>query len=150
MKCSECPNEVPEGKLKYPSRLTCSDKCAKARNRRRYIEINGELGLPTMTIGTIAELIVVADLLRMGYEVFRAASGSCSCDLVILRNGEMQRIEVRSGYITVNGELRTTNPVIRADVLAIVSHFDGRIEYRGTTEVPEPLGQPGTAKLDAQ
>lgn len=42
--------------------------------------------------------MVAADLLAKGYEVFRAVSPSCSCDLAILRDGKLTRVEVRTGY----------------------------------------------------
>ncbi len=53
--------------------------------------------LPTGTIGAIGELAAGADLLRRGYEVFRALSPACSCDLIALRDGRLLRIEVRTG-----------------------------------------------------
>jgi len=74
--------------------------------------------LPTGTVGAISELRVCAFLLSRGYEVFRSVSPSCSCDLAILKDGKLLRIEVRSGYRQENGRIITSRKHI-ADVLAI-------------------------------
>lgn len=51
-----------------------------------------------MTVGAISELIAGADLLRLGYAVFRALSPSCPCDLIAMApDGTILRIEVRTG-----------------------------------------------------
>lgn len=53
---------------------------------------------PTGTIGAIAELAVCAELLRLGYAVFRAVSPACYCDLLAVgSDGCVRHIEVRSG-----------------------------------------------------
>ena len=61
-------------------------------------------GITCATIGAISELMVSADLLKKGYEVFRAVSPSCSCDLAILRD-------------------------TKADIIAIVIHKESSIVY---------------------
>jgi hypothetical protein len=43
-------------------------------------------------------MVVAVDLMRRGYEVFRALSPACSCDLIALGTGLIPlRIEVRTG-----------------------------------------------------
>lgn len=68
--------------------------------------------IPSGTIGAIAELRVSAHLLRLGYEVFRAVSMHCSCDLVISKSGKTARVEVKSR--------RRNARNIRADILAVL------------------------------
>jgi hypothetical protein len=59
-----------------------------------YIANNG-------TIGAINELYVSSDLMARGLSVFRALSPSCKCDLIVmLDNGELKRLEVKTGHIT--------------------------------------------------
>jgi len=41
---------------------------------------------------------VAVDLLARGYEVFHAFSPSCSCDLAILKDRSLLRVEVKTGY----------------------------------------------------
>jgi hypothetical protein len=59
-------------------------------------------------------------LLGLGYEVFRSLSPSATCDLAILKEGHLLRVEVRTGYIRPNGAV-TTRRDHRADILAIVT-----------------------------
>ena len=80
-------------------------------------------GLPTATVGTIQELRVSVDLLRRGWEVFRALSPSASCDLLILKNNKMIKLEVRTGYEGLGGgnTKRLTYPVnnIKTEYIAL-------------------------------
>ena len=78
----------------------------------------------TGTKGAMHELVVAVDLLRCGFDVFRAQSPACSCDLVVIRGKRTVRIEVRTGQITKAGRLTwPTAPrdVGRQDVYAIVT-----------------------------
>jgi hypothetical protein len=97
------------------------------------MKINKPLGLASATVGALGELLVAADLLIRGYEVFRAISPSCSCDLAILKDGKLLRVEVRTGYRTTVdpdaiaiGKKQGTH---RADILAVVVHSPTRIRY---------------------
>ena len=65
-------------------------------------------GVSPTTIGAIGELRACVDLLAKGYEVFRTVSQTSSCDLIVLKNGKILRIEVRTGYRSRNGKLRYT------------------------------------------
>jgi hypothetical protein len=51
----------------------------------------------TANIGCIGELMVTVDLMRRGFEVFRAVSAGCSCDLIAIKENKSQRIEVTKG-----------------------------------------------------
>ena len=56
-----------------------------------------EMKLSTGTKGALSELLVAADLMAKGYEVFRALSPSCSCDLIANNGKGLLRIECRTG-----------------------------------------------------
>ena len=77
------------------------------------------LGLATGTVGAISELIVTVDMLKRGFEVFRAVSAHCSCDLAALKDGKLLRIEVKTSYRTKNTIVRE-NDEHKADILALV------------------------------
>ncbi len=50
-------------------------------------------------IGAAAELLVCSDLLRLGYHVFRSVSPTCPTDLVVIKNGIVLKVEVKSAKI---------------------------------------------------
>jgi hypothetical protein len=107
----------------------CSKKCRGRAYRAKHEERSVILAsVPTGTIGAIAELVVAADLLRKGYEVFRAQSPSCSCDLVILKDDKLLRVEVRTGYRLTSG-LSWPKKNFRADIFAVVVHSTNAIYY---------------------
>lgn len=83
----------------------------------------------TAISGTISELLAGADLLRRGYEVFRAFNPHASCDLVALApDGVLLRIEVRTGKRSQAGRVSCARrPTDRADFYAIV--VDGEVLY---------------------
>jgi hypothetical protein len=99
--------------------------------RQRYNNANVRLRtkISPGTVGAIAELAVAVDLMERGYDVFRAVSPACSCDLAVLSGGELLRIEVRTGHLSANGGLywgATRNDDGRFDVYAVVLHSDPR------------------------
>ena len=56
------------------------------------------MGLPTNTVGTMSELRIALDLLARGYEVFRTMSTNSHFDIVAFKNGDIFKIEVKTGY----------------------------------------------------
>lgn len=50
--------------------------------------------------GAQSELIVSADLLDRGFEVFRSVAQACSCDLIAMKGRKLIRIEVRTGKMS--------------------------------------------------
>lgn len=104
MNCLECRR--PVGELAYAkSRKYCSVECRSLHYKKIMQKQNRTTGygLPTGTVGAIGEMVVCADLLRKGYEVFRAVAGSASCDLAVLKNGKLVRVEVTTGHRTIGG-----------------------------------------------
>lgn len=119
----------------------CSADC------RRTVQVNpytspytGGLKLPTGTSGAISELRVCCDLLAHGFEVFRAVSPSCSCDLAILRDGRLLRIEVRTGYVhKFSGKQSTNRPKTtgKFDLLAIA--YAEKVVYEPSLDTLRPI-----------
>jgi hypothetical protein len=58
-----------------------------------------------ITTGSVSELVAAADLMRRGCDVFRQLSYTMSCDLVAQLNGELLRVEVRTGRRTASGKV---------------------------------------------
>ncbi len=46
----------------------------------------------------MSELLVSVDLMKKGYSVFRSISPACFCDLIAIKEGEIMKVEVRTGY----------------------------------------------------
>jgi hypothetical protein len=125
--CRLCDQEIPEHRV-AAGRDTCgTHKCCRAHRTNRWRDNNIQLPVPTGTVGAVAELLVAADLLKRGYEVFRAVSQACSCDLAVLKNGALLRVEVRTGYFDANGapfrNKLTAKDVGRSDIHAVVHHY---------------------------
>lgn len=86
----------------------CSTKCrSKYWNERNGIK-RPYPHLNTGTVGAIGELRVCVDLLEKGFEAFRAVSYTCSCDVAVLKDGKLLRIEVRTGYRYKTGQIHFT------------------------------------------
>lgn len=105
--------------------LYCSYTCRQKLSKR----VSEFPELSTGTVGAIQEHRVIVDLLGKGYEVFRAASPSCSCDLLFLKDGKPTRVEVKTAYAAKNGNMYYGNATgVKADVLALVL-LGGKIHY---------------------
>jgi len=63
-------------------------------------------GLKSGAAGTIAEMLVAADLLRQGYDVYRSITcNSHGYDLIASRDGKLTTFEVRSAWRNDSGKL---------------------------------------------
>jgi hypothetical protein len=125
----ECKNFSPSKRSRY-----CSHECRNIEGRDRYRKVNKRtVLLPKATLGAVSELRVASDLLARGYDVFRAVSPVCSCDLVALKNGNLHRVEVRTGnYCITSGKVYVPLNNVHADVLAVVLH--DKIVYKPALE----------------
>lgn len=86
----------------------------------------------TGTVGAVGELIIATDLLKRGYEVFRALSPSCSCDLAILRNKKLLLVEVKTGHrnATIDGfGFQKSKAKNQPDIYAVVLNGPEEIIY---------------------
>jgi hypothetical protein len=126
----------------FREKRTC-EKCkkiyiAKMNNAKYCINCKGEKRTPfkhlsTGQVGAMTELMVCVDLIKRGYEVFRAVSPASSCDIAILKNNQLLRIEVKTGYRYLNGAIGSgygENQKGRFDILAIVIHKTNEIIYQ--------------------
>lgn len=89
-------------------------------------------GVKIGSIGAIAELLVCADLLKQGFDVFRSVSINAACDLIALnQSGQFCRIEVKSAVVRNGGTRFKRHRFDRTkhDVLALVFLRRQQIEY---------------------
>lgn len=97
--------------------ITCSEKCRKEKNLRvqgRKAFIND--GLPSGTVGALGELFVAGFFLEKGFSVFRAVSQSCFCDLIIIKNKKLYKVEVRVGYKNTETGIVLFSRAIRGEI----------------------------------
>jgi len=99
----KCGGGLSKGQRKF-----CSPKCSDAYWKGKYLELNPFKGKTSATTGAISELRACVDLLAKGYDVFRALSPNCPCDLAVLKDNKLLRIEVRTGHVSTSGKLYRT------------------------------------------
>ena len=95
--CRVCQNPISAARVRRHAK-SCSYVCTVAFHKSPKLSPRHgrpRSGLSTPTVGALAELMVAVDLMRRGYEVFRALSPSASCDLAILGTSGLRRVEVR-------------------------------------------------------
>ena len=125
--CSNCGKEIDKDVDRYGMRKYCSTYCSHQYYTKRYREtvMTTKYNLPRSTVGAMHELIVCVDLLKKGFSVFRSVTPNCSCDLAILKNNKLLKIEVKTGY-KVNGKIQyphlSEENKQNHDVLAVVVH----------------------------
>lgn len=101
----------------------------------------------SLRIGKVAEIVVAADLLVAGYEVFVSLCPSAVCDMLAQKDGTTSRVEVK--YLsaqTVKGSVmhRALHRNIgKFDMLAIVTP-DWKIRYIDHDEVKTIFDERGT------
>ncbi len=117
----------------------CSDKCRRDNWVEKTSKINDKKildGISAPTKGAISELLVSWDLMSKGYNVFRALSPACSCDLLIFKRNKIYKVEVTSGWMNKSGRLYTNKKKIESnknDVVATV-YLNSKIVYIPTLE----------------
>lgn len=123
--CEECTK--PFVNL-YRRAKFCSQKCRlHSAYKRNYIPSPQEKnGISRASTGAANELLVAADLLKKGYEVFRALSPQASCDLAILNDGKLLRVEVRTGREAANRQRAffVKSKKKHSDILAVVLNHE--------------------------
>jgi len=109
-KCLNCEGELPPPSKhsRNNSRKYCSYKCRQDFYKGKYRDFNPFKGNTPGTTGAISELRVAIDLLSKGFNVFRSMSPNSPCDLAILKNGDLLKIEVRTTFFTASGTLNST------------------------------------------
>ena len=129
-KCRGCGGLIPHARPRLA--LYCDNDCRRDADRQRYRMANPTPRLSPGITGARHELLVCADLIGRGFEVFRAVAPH-GCDLAILQDKRLYRVEVTTGHIytTQKGRRSLYHPqknFDKFDVLALVL-LDGTIEY---------------------
>jgi len=133
--CEFCGESIPEERQRHHAKF-CSDRCRVRRDLERYHARNPKKTLPNTTSGAISEYRVIVDLLSKGFEVFRSATLSSSCDLAILIDGCLFRVEVRTGKRSSTGKIYRPIQKIRTDILATV--LPDQIIYESFSDIVLP------------
>lgn len=118
--CPVCGELLSQERMRHKAKF-CSDACKHSQERVNYERVNPTPELSAGTVGAVGELVVSVDLMRRGYAVFRALSPNCICDLAVVANGKLLRVEVRSGHRTAGGSIYCNwGDKTRYDTLAVV------------------------------
>jgi len=124
--CGSCSGEFF---TQTPGKRQCRP-CARKENSLLRVRVtergknrHGKWGLSTGSVGAVSELVACVDLMKKGYDVFRAVSPSCPCDLIIRKGGLTFRVEVRTAQKLLNGKFSypcTKKDEGRSDIFALV------------------------------
>jgi len=152
-----CDIKQPDGTTKRAKRCfqiglksSMSERKARAelfalinqRERAHKFRIVGsspnEASVDVRCRGSYAEYVAALDLMRRGFEVFRAMSNQAPCDLIASKSGQFYRIEVKFA-----SGIRGRHPKFTAenfDVVALVSS-DSSVSYLGNGGEKLPFEQ---------
>lgn len=122
-KCKNCKKEF----IAYPHYKFCSNECRFAHFHSQAIT-----NIPTGTIGALAELMVSCELMRVGYEVFRAMSPSSDSDLIAIKDNTIYKIEVRTGRYSDVGKIHYPKNKTDGKHVIVVTHSDQKIHFINT------------------
>ncbi len=84
-------------------------------------------GTSPQSRGAIGELVVAADLLNRGYEIFKPFSSGATCDLLFVHEGKAIKVEVKSCTGTIR-RVHVGRNLGKFDILAVVDR-DMRVHY---------------------
>jgi hypothetical protein len=103
-------------------------------------------------IGALGELLVAADLLRRGHDVYRSLAADSPTDLICLRRGSTRVLRVQVRSKSSAGTYRIQGATMRdADLVALVDLRPRvpKIMYQSTARGLASLdtAEPGTASL---
>ena len=134
--CCVCGKEFSGISSRYKMcSLECRDKRTRELTGRQVISFKD---VHSGTIGAAAEHYVTSELLKHGYAVFRAASPSCFCDIVAIKDGSPTYIEVRIGYKNTRGQFTFGRTVHTNNgtphIFAIVERNTNEIAFRDSTD----------------
>lgn len=111
-----------------PKQIYCSRKCRYSAAKGNTVPSGLSKEIPSGSIGALTELYVAFDLMTKGYEVYRALSPSSYSDLIAIKNGQIQQLEVRSGTYKKD-KLTYITKKIEGKLLAVVTMSDRKIHY---------------------
>lgn len=111
-------------------KIFCSAGCGSKYYKRTSTSILN--GIATATVGAISELLVSVELMKRGFHVYRALSNSSYADIIAIKDGKINEIEVRTGYYykTKTGEKVTyPNSNIGCKLLIVITHCDNKVHF---------------------
>lgn len=136
-KCKGCGGLIPITRSKQAQ--YCDSNCCRESDRQRYRAANPKPRLSPGVTGARHELLVCADLMGKGFEVFRAVAPH-TCDLAILQGKILYRVEVTTAYIRTaqTGKQTLYHPRKNSDQFDILARIlmDGTITY--VPDLPSP------------
>lgn len=98
MGCAMCGEVISEKRARRRAKY-CSHICLRKSERERWAVLNeGRSPNRKGQTGATHKLMVCVDLMWKGYEVFRALSPDCPCDMIVMKDGEFLRVQVTTGY----------------------------------------------------
>lgn len=141
--CRRCGVKIPEER--NSNARYCTDACSRQEDKEKWKKFNpGRNIYNRASTGSVSEMLVCADLLLLGFSVFRAVSTACSCDIICMTDGKTPfRVEVKTAYFSPSGKLMFAMPVKQKekhDVLALVNPNTKTIEYRPPFPSTPPSG----------
>ena len=131
--CKVCGKPVPASRRRYRSK-TCSRHCSRTDWKERYRAARGIAPINRPTTGAVSELSVAAHCLSLGFSVFRSMCSSAPCDLILLRDGQCIRVEVRTGARHILDTTRLSYPkktcdIGRSETVAVYAPEDRSITF---------------------
>lgn len=90
--CKGCDKEIPA----RANKLYCGVNCP-GRSSYQH-SVNKILGLSPGTVGAMSELLVSIDLMKKGYDVYRALSPASGSDIIAIKGETILKLEIRTGH----------------------------------------------------
>jgi hypothetical protein len=107
--CVRCGKKI-EGKHASLKKF-CTRQCSIKDMNEKYnaqnppiLTLSGKC-LDSQQVGTIGELVVIIDLMKKGYHVYRNIVHSSYCDLAVVNGKTLLRVEVKTGFYSPTGLL---------------------------------------------
>lgn len=130
--CPTCKNEFI---TKSYNSVYCNPSCRPSIIRMEAQKARAKLGINAGNTGALSELLTAADLIKKGCHVFRSVSPAAPCDMIILKDGKLRRVEVTTGQRLANNELSSpAHDKEKYDILATVIIEEGFIKYEPELE----------------
>lgn len=113
---------------KHKAAQFCSKGCKMGYNYTRYTKSETK-GICSGTVGAIAELVVCADLMKKGFDVYRAVSPHAYADLIAIKDGRLYQFEVRTARYMDDGKIFFPTTRLENKSVAVVTHTDNKVHY---------------------
>lgn len=112
--------------------------CNKTCSSQYYIKLklpHHNITANPTTIGAIGELFACFDLLKKGFQVFRAVSPSSDADIIAEKDNVIYRFEVRTGRYDVNNQLVYSNKKTIGKSVIVITLNDNKAHYVTNPEI---------------